>query len=48
LEVYREAMKELPHHLTPEMLAAHAGFVRTLARRLVADENRADDVEQQT
>lgn len=32
----------------PELLLAHADFVRSLARSLVLDENRADDVVQQT
>lgn len=31
-----------------ERLLTHRGFVRTLARRLVLDESRVDDVEQQT
>src|SRR5437879_6373485 len=34
--------------LPPEALLAHRQWVRELARRLVADESAADDLEQQT
>ena len=34
--------------LNPESLLAHADFVRALARSLVLDEHRADDVVQET
>lgn len=34
--------------MNPEELLAHAGFVRALSRRLVLDENRAADIEQDT
>lgn len=33
---------------TPESLLAHAGFVRAIARSLVTDENRVDDIVQET
>ncbi len=32
----------------PETLLAHAGFVRAIARSLVSDENRVDDIVQET
>ncbi|MFG0317242.1 MAG: RNA polymerase sigma factor, partial [Planctomycetota bacterium JB042] len=34
--------------MDPEQLLSHRGFVRGLARRLLLDESRVDDVEQQT
>lgn len=34
--------------ITPEMLQAHAGFIRSLARGLLADEALVDDVVQET
>ena len=34
--------------MTPEELLTHADFVRSLARSLVIDDNRAADVEQKT
>lgn len=34
--------------MNPEELLAHAGFIRSLSRRLVRDENRAADIEQDT
>src|SRR5258705_5724464 len=34
--------------IDPELLLAHAGFVRSVARSLLADENAVDDVVQQT
>src|SRR5262245_196098 len=37
-----------PRSSSPEALLAHRQWVRELARRLVADESAADDLEQQT
>lgn len=40
-------MSHIPTPVTLEVLLVHRQWVRSLARRLVADENDADDVEQQ-
>ncbi|TAH39392.1 MAG: RNA polymerase sigma factor [Planctomycetota bacterium] len=40
-------MDEAARNLEPQELLAHAGWVRSLARRLLADEARAEDVAQQ-
>jgi DNA-directed RNA polymerase specialized sigma24 family protein len=37
-----------PDRVSLEALLAHRDWVRSLARRLVLDENDADDVEQET
>jgi RNA polymerase sigma-70 factor (ECF subfamily) len=41
-------MDATPTPLDPELLLAHAGFVRSVARSLLRDENSVDDVVQQT
>ncbi|MHC4729950.1 MAG: RNA polymerase sigma factor, partial [Planctomycetota bacterium] len=41
-------MRGSDHRLLREELVAHRGFVRALARRLVLDPDRADDVAQET
>lgn len=41
-------MDAIPSPLDPELLLAHAGFVRSVARSLLADESAVDDVVQQT
>lgn len=41
-------MSESPNSLTPEALLEHQDWMRALVRRLVRDENRVDDVLQET
>jgi RNA polymerase sigma-70 factor (ECF subfamily) len=41
-------MDAISSPLDPELLLAHAGFVRSVARSLLADESAVDDVVQQT
>jgi len=43
-----ELFVEDPAVMKPEVLLAHADFVRALARSLVVDEHRAEDIAQQT
>ena len=37
-----------PSPADPEQLLEHVGWVQSLARRLVADQNQADDLAQET
>jgi len=41
-------MSTIPNTVKPETLIAHSSFVRNMARNLLRDENRADDIEQET
>ena len=40
-------MRQVPPSFTAEELLAHGDFLRALARRLLLDASRADDVVQQ-
>ena len=41
-------MEDSPHAIEPEALLRHGDFVRALARSLIRDEHRAEDIAQET